>query len=61
MLFLILISCIELCFDDVTVVSGSTKAQVLYGFDIFFTITFGVEVKTKYLLSDTFSLNRLTG
>ena len=44
MLFLILLSSVELCFDDVTVESGSTKMRVITGFDIFFTVAFGVEV-----------------
>ena len=43
MLFLILVSSLELCFDDATVEPGSTKRGVLYVFDIFFTITFGLE------------------
>ena len=45
MLFFILLSSVELCFDDVTVEPGSTKMSVLTGFDIFFTVTFGVEVR----------------
>ena len=44
MLILILMSSIELCFDDVNVEKGSLKGNVLYGMDIFFTIAFGIEV-----------------
>ena len=44
MLFLILLSSLELCFDDVTVEPGSLKRQILYVFDIFFTVVFGLEV-----------------
>ena len=44
MLALILMSSIELCFSDVNVEKGSTKGNVLYVLDIFFTISFGIEV-----------------
>lgn len=44
MLVLILLSCIELCFADVNVVPDSAKGKALYALDIFFTITFGIEV-----------------
>lgn len=50
MLTLILISSIELCFDDDTVLKGSTKGNVLYGFDIFFTISFGIEVNDTIIV-----------
>ena len=45
MLVLILLSCIELCFADVNVEPGSAKGKALYALDIFFTITFGIEVE----------------
>ena len=44
MLYLIMASSIELCFDDVNVMKGSIKGNILYGMDIFFTIAFGIEV-----------------
>jgi hypothetical protein len=44
MLFLIVLSSLQLCFDDVTVKPGSAKYQVLHAFDIFFCVAFGVEV-----------------
>ncbi len=53
MLFIILLSSLCLCFDDQTVVNGSPKARVLQAFDIFFTITFGLEV-TVFCVSLTF-------
>ena len=43
MLVLIILSSIELCFDDVNVIKGSLKGNVLYGMDIFFTVAFGLE------------------
>ena len=47
MLVLILMSSLELCFDDATVEPGSTKAKVLHAMDIFFTIAFGMEVSRE--------------
>jgi hypothetical protein len=41
---IIILSCIELCFDDVTVEPGSTKERVLQGFNIAFLVIFGLEV-----------------
>jgi hypothetical protein len=47
MLFLILLSSVELCFDDVNVEPGSSKAKAIYILDIFFTIAFGIEVRCQ--------------
>lgn len=49
MVFFIMASCIELCFYDVTLVPGSTKAKILYSFDIVFLIVFGIEAVMKII------------
>ncbi|GAX83897.1 hypothetical protein CEUSTIGMA_g11321.t1, partial [Chlamydomonas eustigma] len=50
MLFLILLSSLELCFDDASVVPGTSKATVFYAMDIFFTVAFGIEALMKILV-----------
>ncbi len=49
MLFIILASSLELCFDDARVAPGSQKAFVLHCFDIIFTSVFGVEALMKII------------
>jgi hypothetical protein len=46
MLFLILLSSLELCFATVLVQPGSVEHHVLHAMDIFFTAAFILEVKT---------------
>ena len=41
---MIILSSLELCFDDAGVEAGSSKAHAIYVMDIFFTIVFGIEV-----------------
>ena len=49
MVVFILASCIELCFYDITLVPGSTKAKILFSCDILFLIVFGIEAILKII------------
>lgn len=49
MLLLILASCLELCFDDVSVQPGTPKDKVLRALELFFAIVFGLEALVKVI------------
>ena len=46
---IVILSCIELCFEDVAVEAGSIKAKVLQGFNIAFFVIFGLEASHQSL------------
>ena len=49
MLGIVLLSCIELCFDDAMVVPGSKMAQAIYVLDIVFAVAFCIEAMIKII------------